>query len=91
MNNAVFDKTMENVRNHVNVRLLTHWEGKYGAEVMIAQPNFHNRNVFSENLVAIKMRKLEVKFNKPIYVGMCILHISKTCLYEFHHDCMLPM
>jgi len=67
MNNVVFDKTMENVRNHVNVRLLTCWEGKYGAEAMIAQSNFHNRSVFSENLVAIEMRKLEVKFNKPIY------------------------
>jgi len=91
MNNAVFGKTMENVRNHVNVRLLTHWEGRYGAEAMMAQPNFHSRSVFSENLVAIEMRKLEVKFNKPIYVGMCILDISKTCLYEFHHDYMLPM
>jgi len=91
MNNAVFGKTMENVRNHVNVRLLTRWEGRYGAEAMIAQPNFHSRSVFSENLIAIEMRKLEVKFNKPIYVGMCILDISKTCLYEFHHDYMLPM
>jgi len=47
--------------------------------------------VFSENLVAIEMRKLEVKFNNPICVSMHILDISKTCLYEFHHDYMLPM
>jgi len=46
---------------------------------MIAKPNFHSR-VFSENLVAIEMRKLEVKFNKPIYLGT--LDISKTYLYE---------
>jgi len=91
MNNAVFDKTMKNVRNHVNVRLLMRSEGRYGAEAMIAQPNFHSRSVFSENLIAIEMRKLEVKFNKLIYVGMCILNISKICLYEFHHDYMLPM
>jgi len=37
------------------------------------------------------MRKLEVKFDKPIYVGMCILDISKTCLNEFHHEYMLPL
>ncbi|XP_011688853.1 PREDICTED: uncharacterized protein LOC105450617 [Wasmannia auropunctata] len=80
MNNAVFGKTMENVRNHVDVRLLTKWEGRFDAEAMIAKPNFHSRSVFSENLVAVEMRKLEVKFNKPIYVGMCILDISKTCL-----------
>ncbi|XP_071650009.1 uncharacterized protein [Temnothorax longispinosus] len=91
MNNAVFGKTMENVRNHVDVRLLTYWDGRYGAEPIIAKPNFHSRSVFSENLVAIEMRKLKVKFNKPIYVGMCSLDISKTCLYEFHHEYMLPL
>jgi len=55
------------------------------------KPNFHSRSVLSENLVAIKMRKLEVKFDKPIYVGMCVLDISKTCLYEFHRKYMLPL
>ncbi|RLU15824.1 hypothetical protein DMN91_011580, partial [Ooceraea biroi] len=91
MNNVVFGKIIENVRNHVDVKLLTKWNGPYGAEAMIAKPNFHSRSVFSENLVAIEMRKLEVKFNKPIYVGMCILDISKVCLYEFHHEYMLPL
>ncbi|KYN29139.1 hypothetical protein ALC57_01430 [Trachymyrmex cornetzi] len=91
MNNAVFGKTMENVRNHVDVKLLTKWNGRYGAEAMIAKPNFHSRSVFAENLIAVELRKLEVKFNKPIYVGMCILDISKVCLYEFHHEYMSPM
>ncbi|XP_071575610.1 uncharacterized protein [Temnothorax nylanderi] len=91
MNNAVFGKTMENVRAHVDVRLVTRWDGRYGAEALIARPNFHSRSVFSENLVAIELQKLEVKFNKPVYVGMCILEISKTCLYEFHYDYMAPL
>jgi len=90
--NAVFGKTMENVRNHVNVRLLTRWDGRYGAEAMIAKSNFHSRSIFSENLVAIEMRKLEVKFDKPIHVDICILDISKTYLYKFfHHEYMLPL
>ena len=91
MNNAVFGKTMENVRNHVDVKLLTKWDGRYGAEAMIAKPNFHSRSVFAENLIAVELRKLQVKFNKPIYVGMCILDISKTCLYKFHYEYMLPL
>ncbi|XP_070529938.1 uncharacterized protein [Cardiocondyla obscurior] len=87
----LFGKTMENVRNHVDVRLVTHWEGRFDAEALISKPNFHSCSIFAENLVAIEMRKLEVKFNKPIYVGMCILDISKTCLYEFHHEYMQPL
>ena len=91
MNNAVFGKTMENVRDRVDVRLVTRWDGRYGAEELIARPNFHSRSVFSENLMAVELRKLEVKFDKPIYVGMCILEISKTCLYEFHYEYMAPL
>jgi len=91
MNNAVFGKTMENVRNHVDVRLVTQWDGRYGAEAMISKLNFHSRSVFSENLVAVELRKLSVKLDKPIYVGMCILDISKIRLYEFHYEYMLPL
>jgi len=91
MNNAVFGKTMENVRNHIDVKLITKWDGRYGAQAMIAKPNFHSRSVFAKNLIAVEMRKLEVKFDKPIYVSMCILDISKVCLYEFHHEYMSPM
>ncbi|EFN70736.1 hypothetical protein EAG_06134, partial [Camponotus floridanus] len=91
MNNAVFGKTMKNVRNRVDVKLLTKsMDSRYGAETMVAKPNFH-RSVFSENLIAVELCKLEMKFYKPIYVSMCILDISKTCLYEFHHEYMTPM
>ena len=58
---------------------------------MIAKSNFHSRSVFTENLIAVELPKFEVKFNKPIYVGICILDISKVCLYEFLHEYMLPL
>ncbi|KYN02533.1 hypothetical protein ALC62_06651 [Cyphomyrmex costatus] len=83
MNNAVFGKTMENVRDRVDVKLVTTWDGRYGAEALIAKPNFHSRSVFAENLIAVELRKLEMKFDKPIYVGMCILDISKVCCTSF--------
>jgi len=51
--------------------------GRYGAEAMIAKSNFHSRSVFAGNLIAVEMRKLEVKFDKPIYVGVCI-HMCST-------------
>jgi len=60
------------------------------AEVMIAKLNFHSRSVFAENF-AVELRKLEVKFNKPIYVGKYILDISTDCLYEFHREYILPL
>ncbi|KAL6265902.1 hypothetical protein P5V15_002745 [Pogonomyrmex californicus] len=53
---------------------------------MIAKPNFHSRRVFAENLMAIELRNLEVKFNKPIYV-----YTRHICLYEFYHEYMSPL
>ena len=70
MDNSVFGKTMENIRNRVNITLVN---DRKKAEKVSAKPNFTHCNIFSENLVAIHMKKTEVKFNKPVYLGMCIL------------------
>jgi len=74
------------MHDRINVHLVTKWEGRYGVE---AKPNFHSQIIFSKNLVALELRKLEVKFEKPMYVDICILDIFKTYLYEFYHEYMV--
>ncbi|KAK9878806.1 hypothetical protein WA026_003644 [Henosepilachna vigintioctopunctata] len=88
MNNAVFGKTMENIRKRVNVHLLTKWDGRYGVEAYISKPEFKNSVIFNENLVAVELKKLKIYLNKPIYVGMSILDLAKTTIYDFHYHYM---
>ncbi|VDI81881.1 Hypothetical predicted protein [Mytilus galloprovincialis] len=82
MNNSVFGKTMENIRKRVDVRLVT---TEKQALKLVAKPNFDRRVVFTENLVAVHMKKTKLKFDKPIYLGACILDISKLLMYDFHY------
>ena len=80
MNNSVFGKTMENIRNRVNVKLVNK------AKKLVAMPNFRNLNIFCEELVSVHMKKTSLTMNKPTYLGMCILDLSKTIIYDFHYN-----
>ena len=83
MNNSVFGKTMENIRNRVDIKLVN---DKKQAEKLSAKPNFNHCNIFSKDLVAIHMKKTKLVFNIPVYLGMCILDLSKTLMYDFHYN-----
>ena len=85
MNNAVFGKTMENIRNRADIELVGNKE-KAKARKLAAKPNFRHCTIFDENLVAIHMKKIKLTFNKPVYLGMCILDLSKTLMYDFHYN-----
>ena len=87
MNNAVFEKTMENVRKHRDIKLVTTDKRR---NQLVTEPNYHAIKCFSENLLAIEMKKTKVKMNKPIYLGLSILKISKTLMYVFWYDYMKP-
>ncbi|XP_074035974.1 uncharacterized protein [Leptinotarsa decemlineata] len=88
MNNAVFGKTMEDIRKRVNIKLPTKWAVRYEAEAYISKPEFKNCMIFNENLVAVELRKLQVYLNKPIQVGQAILDLTKTTIYDFHYGYM---
>ena len=87
MNNSVFGKTMENIRNRVDVKLVNN---RGAAEKLSAKPNFEHLTIFDENLVAVHMKRTKLKFNKPVYCGMAILDISKSLMYKFHYGYILP-
>ena len=87
INNSVFRKTMENVRKHRDIKLVTADKRR---NQLVSEPNYHTTKWISENLLAIEMKKTKVKSNKPIYLGLSILEISKTLMYEFWYDYMKP-
>ena len=83
MNKAVFGKTMENVRKHSDIKLVTRDKRR---NQLASEPNYHTTKYLSKNLMTIKMKKTKVKMNKPIYLAMSILDISETLMYEFWYD-----
>ena len=87
MNNSVFGKTMENIRNRVDVKLVN---TKEKFKKLSAKPNFKSHKIFSENLVSVHMKKTSLTMNKPVYLGMCILDLSKTIMYDFHYNYIKP-
>ena len=80
MNNSVFGKKMEKVRNHRDIKLVTSDKRR---KRLVSETNYHSHKKFSEHLMAIEMKLTSVKMIKPIYLGMSILDISKMIVHEF--------
>ena len=83
MNNSIFGKTMENLCKRVDVRLVTN-EKKL--DKLTTKPTYVSSKIFNENLMAVHKVKETLTLNRPAYVGMCILDLSKTLIYDFHHN-----
>ena len=80
MNNSVFGKTMENVRNHKDIKLVTSAKRR---KRLVSEPNYHSCKEFSDHLMATEMKKNKSRNDKPLYLGMSILDISKALMYKF--------
>ena len=83
MNNAVYGKTMENVRNHIDFELVSTQERM---QKCINNPTYNNSHIINDELVGVAKIKNELLLNKPIYVGMSILDLSKVHMYSFFYD-----
>ena len=83
MNNSVFGKTMENLRKRQDIKLITD-KGKLAK--WASRPSFISSKIFNEDLVAVHKMKTTLTLNRPAYVGMCILDLSKTLMYDFHYN-----
>ena len=83
MNNSVFSETMENVRKHRDIKLITTERRR---NYLVSKPNYHTTKFFTEHLLAIEMRKTQTLMNKPAYLGFSILDLTKTVMHEIWYD-----
>ena len=81
MNNSVFGKTLENIRNRIDI-----WSSDKVAQKLATKPNYDRCTIFDENLVALHMNKTKLYFNKPVYLRMSILDWSKSLMYDFYYN-----
>ena len=82
MNNSFFGKTMENVRKHSNIKLaITEKRRDY----LVSEPNYHSTNIFTGDLLTIELRRKQIIMNKPVYLGLSMLELSRIVMYKFWH------
>ena len=87
MNNSVFGKTMENVRKHIDIKLVTTDKRR---NQLVSEHNDHRKRWLLENVLAIKIKMIKAKMNKPVYLGLSVMDISKTLMYEIWYDYIKP-
>ena len=83
MNNCVLGKTLKNIRNRVDILLIS---SDKVAQKLAAKLNYVRCTIFDENFIAVHMKRTTLFFNKPVYLGMSILDLSKSLMYDFHYN-----
>ena len=87
MHNSVFAKTVENARKHRDIKLVTLERRR---NQLVSQPNYHTTKLFTENVLAIEMKKTKILMNEAVHLGLSILKVSKILMYEFWYDYVKP-
>ena len=82
-NNSVFGETVENIRKRVDVRLVT---DQKKLSKLVSRPTYVYSKIFNEDVVAVHKIKEIMTLDRPAYVGMCILDLSKTLMHDFHYN-----
>ena len=83
MNNSVFGKTLENIRNRVDIQLIS---SDKVTQNLAVKPNYDHCTIFDENVIAIHMKKTKLYFDNPVYLGMSIHGFSKSLMYDFNYN-----
>ena len=87
MNNAVFGKTIENVRKHRDIKLAT---AERRRNYLVLEPNYHTTKLFTEYLLPVEILKTQILMIKPVYLGLSIRELSKILMYELWYDYVKP-
>ena len=85
--NSIFSKTVQNNRKHRDIKFVT---AEYKRNKLASGPSYHSTKCISKHLLVMEMKKIEVKINKPIYLGYAVLDLSKTLMFEFWYDYLKP-
>ena len=86
--NPIYGKTVQDYRKHRDIKLVT---AEYKRNKLAPEPNYHSTKCISKHLLVMEMKKIEVKINKPIYLGQAVVDLSKTLMFEFWYDYLKPM
>ena len=88
MDHAVYGKTMENLRNRIDIKLASNKKDNPNNGIWTCKPSYMSHKIFDNELVVICKSKVTLTLNKPAYIGICILELSKVLMNEFHYDCI---
>ena len=82
-NNAIFGKMCEDLRKRTKVHLVTE---QVQAERYVAKPTYDSFKIINSDVTMVKLTNSEILWNKPTFIGSCVLELSKLAMYEFHYN-----